>query len=476
MIKKIRPNWWWLLGAIGLVGLFFNWIFFYQSDLSLLQNLFDNSQWRVPNSTRIISDSQLYEWAGYELIQGEPIYNINPEVPPLAKYLYGVAIVAWGNPYLMSFIFYLASILFFYLLAWQVIKDQNQVWWATILFALMPSVYRQITHAMLDLPQLLALLIHAWAVLKLLKKIPQPWHKWLLLVVAGLSLGAFAATKIALYLPLIIMADVWVLGRSKKWSYLFLILPLSGVFYLATYTAFFVQGGSLWQWLGNQKWMLEFYRSSQVKAIPFLAVITMMSGWYQGWWGESWQWVEVWNLLWPISIAATLLIAYQDRLKSAALSYFYLTFGGLLLLNALIPFWPRYYLLMLPFGLLLAIKKWGKLKWLMWGSLVMLLIQLFLFTHPQPTNLIKFFNEKASYGYWDDAYQFLSPSDRAKMSRFEFVDYMKNKTQNGSDHLNLTLSDQQRVYPWQMKTTAVLESQPVNLVRAEGDWKIDLAF
>src|SRR5690349_2806181 len=96
-----------LLAVIVGVTLFFSrWVYLIPTDWAHLQDRFGNSQWRIPNSSRVISDSELYQVAGKELVEGEDPFLINPEVPPVAKYIYGFTGKMTGNAHWASLVLY----------------------------------------------------------------------------------------------------------------------------------------------------------------------------------------------------------------------------------------------------------------------------------------------------------------------------------------------------------------------------------
>ena len=86
-------------------------IFYYRYEPAYYENWFYTSQWNIPGSTRGIADGELYKFVGYRLTQGENPFNINFEVPPLGKYLYGLAETSIGNPYWVS-LFFLSGLSF----------------------------------------------------------------------------------------------------------------------------------------------------------------------------------------------------------------------------------------------------------------------------------------------------------------------------------------------------------------------------
>ncbi len=152
---KLNSQFFYFLGLILIVGIityFSRWIFFYKFDPVYWENAYYESQWNVPNSPRGIGDEGVYRYIGYRLVNNhENPFNVDYWVPPLGKYTYGLAAKYFSNPYLTSYIYYLGSILLFYLISSLVFSD-NRKWMAVYLFAANPAIADQITTTMLDLP------------------------------------------------------------------------------------------------------------------------------------------------------------------------------------------------------------------------------------------------------------------------------------------------------------------------------------
>ena len=123
-------------------------------DLVALENYYYASQWFTPGSRVIMSDNELYQWAGYQIFKGVPLFSINPEVPPLGKYFYGASIFLTGNPYWPSLFLFVLSVLVFYFWAKIFLQNQAKAKWATLFLAFSPLFYGEIARSMLDLPQL----------------------------------------------------------------------------------------------------------------------------------------------------------------------------------------------------------------------------------------------------------------------------------------------------------------------------------
>lgn len=80
-----------ILIFISLTFYYSRQIFFYKYEPEYYENWYYHSQWNIPNSVRGIGDGDLYKFVGYRLAFGENPFNINYEVPPFAKLLYGLA-------------------------------------------------------------------------------------------------------------------------------------------------------------------------------------------------------------------------------------------------------------------------------------------------------------------------------------------------------------------------------------------------
>ncbi len=98
-----------ILIFIFLTLYFSRQIFSYKYDPEYYENYYYHSQWNIPNSVRGIGDGDLYKFVGYKLASGENPFNINYEVPPFAKLLYGISEKYFANPYIVSLFFYFCS-------------------------------------------------------------------------------------------------------------------------------------------------------------------------------------------------------------------------------------------------------------------------------------------------------------------------------------------------------------------------------
>ena len=135
-----------------------------------LYTLYYHSQWVDPESKYGIGDDGLYQVAGHTLATKHEFFTINPEMPPLAKYLYGYSILFFGNGEAAALLFFCAALICFYFVAKQLIQNAILQITALIFFITDPLLFGQSFITLLDLPQLLFLLMHVLVLFALMNK------------------------------------------------------------------------------------------------------------------------------------------------------------------------------------------------------------------------------------------------------------------------------------------------------------------
>lgn len=483
-------TWLWLAIGLTIVGTLYFSSFAQPFDKAYLLDFYEKSQWKIPQSPRVMSDNELYQVAGMKLLAGESIFSINPEVPPLGKYIYGVSAQVFSTPYTASVVMYVLLLIATFKLSGEITKNKTAQLVMILLLASSPIVIDQVSRTMLDLPMTLFLTLHAWFILRLLKTnqdLGKPGFKsWGSLLGAGISLGAVAACKVPFFIPVILVADAVFMFRSQLRSLIFMT-GLSGLTYLGMFTAYFIQGNSLIDWLKAEKWMINFYTSGSTKHLPFFNLITIVTGWYKDWWGQSqWHWTNYWSPVWPAGLVAIIATLKKTRFKLQAHQYPAGLAMSLVAFQGLQPFWPRYFLLVLPFALVCCVPaiEWllrKKSPFILFGITLASLVYGVWFFRPSPNDVVYYFNEDWQQGDYQDVYNHLYQPD---FSREEFWTTLKQvdrslDIQNRSGTLTVG-----SVTVWQNQAEAkyyeVLEtklgpieiSQPVTLVRQGGRWQM----
>lgn len=418
-------------------------------DLAYLEDLYAHSQWSMPLSTRIMADGDLYQVAGDRLIKGASAFSINPEMPPVGKYLYGLGIAWWHNPYLISTGLYLTAILLFSAVSFKFLPNRQLSKIAILLFSLSPIVVSQISQTALDLPQLVFLLAHVLTILSL-NQTKRPSNYFILLGLSGVFLGLFAASKMPILVLPILLVDFLYFKKSKRIISVVLLALVTGIIYLASYTpTLLTQKMSLVDWLKNQLWMINFYKISKVENNPSYYLSAIFLGRFKGWWENSaWQQVQEWTILWLISILATIKLGFNNFFKkptSNEISYAVNLSMAFLFTWLLMPFWSRYFLLAIPFLIIGLVKLFADQQRLLSGLTIISLIWFLFYLLPNPKLLMDTVEEKFNASNYQDFYHFLvTDVDRAK-----FYSTLKELELNTlSESVSLKFTNRPKLNPW----------------------------
>lgn len=104
---------------------------------------YQKSQWVVSNSKNSIGDDGLYAYHGWALLQGGDPSLVNPEVPPLGKYLIGVTESVFSNNNVFGLWTSLLLLIAFYLLNLHVFRDKFLAFLPVFLFSFEPLFTQQ---------------------------------------------------------------------------------------------------------------------------------------------------------------------------------------------------------------------------------------------------------------------------------------------------------------------------------------------
>jgi hypothetical protein len=485
----------WQLTSFSLVVIFlsilsYRWVFFYRFDFSYMTDWYEHSQWTIPLSSRVMGDAELYQVSGFHLAHGEDPFQLNPEVPPAGKYLFGWSIMLFNNPYIASIVIYLLSILCFATVAQLILREKNLSAFAVALFTLSPLFFSQIGQVGLDVLQLVFLLLHL-AFLFLLFKKPAQKNRIIFVIFLTLScvsLGLFTATKIGVFTPLIFLVDSWYLWRKK---YLFLlagILSFSIASYMGTYAAYFFAHHSLIDWLRAQKWIIHFYISSHIRFIPFMIMASLFGGVFVNWW-DGMSVVKEWTLLWPLSLYVFARTVWQKKFWwSAEIStekkYVALLVAALVLMNCVIPFWPRYLIVVFPFLLLMIVQFSAGKKILQLSLLAMSCVFFLFYIFPQPNEMLMYAKTNLQQKTYAEAYNFLDEKTQAQTPRQMFIAQIQRaENQLQVSEKKVTIGHP-FVWPWQTEVRTSIQteyqtplgalrtSQPLILRKEHNQWRI----
>ncbi|PJE62650.1 hypothetical protein COU88_03835 [Candidatus Roizmanbacteria bacterium CG10_big_fil_rev_8_21_14_0_10_39_6] len=478
----------WIILCILLIGFAlyaFRNIYSNQYDNTYIQDLYDHSQWTMPINIRSIGDEKLYQFAGYIAVTTGKLFTINPESPPLAKYLYGVSIVLTNNAYLFTLPLFIITAFLVYLLALEITRNRKQSALTCLLFCSSPLAIAQIKFTMLDLPQLLTLLAHTYMMIRYGKT-----KRFQFALLSGIFFGAFMGIKIGFFGGAILLADIIYLNKKKALLHIIPLILISSITYAAIFLPYIIHEGIL-QWFRAEKWVLSFYLSSKAHAFPGLVFFSLFIGITKGWnANDTWRFIEYWTIVWPIMGVVFIqkiwkVFIYKSTVTHEYLYALYIT--ALLLLSFLVvPFFPRYLLLILPFILMFVssiIMQFSMpLKMLL---ATMILTHYILFLFPQPSVTIANVEKLWESGAYQDMYASLDKNTQRSINRVQFWRTGKNLEYDLQlISKDVVIGSLPFVLPWENKVSTgvsvhyvspigpITYNAPLTLLREQNVWKI----
>lgn len=313
-------------------------------DPKYYENLYNTSQWRVVDSKTVIGDDILYAYAAWEYINGRDPTTLNAELPPFGKYLIGFSEKLFQNQNVFALVSGIFALLAFYLLNMALFKDKLLAFIPVFLLSLEPLFYTNLRTALLDTLYLGLFCLVFYFLFK--KKF----------ILSAIILGLMAATKSsASTFITVIGASLFYFIITKQYinikRYLF-TLPITGVVFIIVYAQFFLSGHSFLEFLSVQKWVINFYTTGAKGSLTapwelfftgrfanWFGGQTIASEWHIGWLGA---------LLLLVPVVFLLFKKNLIKQKNPIILLVIWTIGYLIFLS-LIPLWPRYLLLVLPF-------------------------------------------------------------------------------------------------------------------------------
>ena len=357
-VKKTNLLIWLFIVCVSIFIFFVNKHHYLQPyDQQYWQERYDQSQWQLPLSKRIIGDDGLYLFVGNRLIHKADPSRLNPETPPLGKYLIGLSTVIFNNGAIISLFIYFLVLATFYWLINNIWAKKTKYRWRNLLLvigllAFDPLIVQQASQTALDLPQLLLLLTYLGLLVRIEKKRPKV-NLFITTALLGIVLGLFSATKLPIISPFLVLTSLVYLYKIKKLPYFVNFILFALTAYLISYLGYFLSHHTLLDWLKFQKWVLNFYQTSQVGTNFGSAFTFFISGRYRSLFETNWLTAETWTASWPIIFLVCSIFLIKNRrqlsLMAGANKIIVIFAYVILLIFCLLPFFPRYLTLVIPF-------------------------------------------------------------------------------------------------------------------------------
>jgi hypothetical protein len=291
-----------------------------------------------------VSDSFLYSYVGYKYANGTDPTLLNPEHPPLAKYIIGSSIYLFGNEHMIGIGLALVTLLLVAAISYQLYGSLLHASFALLVTSVFPLFTDQIIHGpQLELYQLFFFLEVIHFLLMWVKK-----KNFLFIAGAGIFFGMLLSTKTVL--PFFLLFAVWLMiSFWGQWKIIGVVIGLGIITFIGTYYQYFVLGGTLRGLLGVQKYIVIYYGNSHIPLFEFAGNYLRLI--FTGSW-KFWDSIRTissyaeWNLLWPIIFIEGMI---RLRIRWSTNSYSRMIIVFIVLYNVfvfIVPVFPRYLLLL----------------------------------------------------------------------------------------------------------------------------------
>ncbi len=417
-----------ILIFVSLTFYYSRQVFSYRYEPEYYENWYYHSQWNIPNSIRGIGDGDLYKFVGYRLAFGENPFNINYEVPPFAKLLYGLAERFVSNPYVLSIVLYLASFFVLYLISKIFFKKKlTPILLTLLLFGSSPFVSTQVRETMLDLPLMFFFLLHLLYFLQYLES-----NKFKKLILAGIFLGIATGCKIGVYSPLIFLIGItFILTNKTQKIKNFLAYSVSTFTgYCLSFISYFIQHPNPIPWIKlHQKPFFFYLGQSNSQIDHFNQLKGILFNQYHGFWaGAQPGTLGDWSPMLAVGLILLIsLIIFSIKKKQRLplyLCFFSLSF---IVINCFLPFFPRYLMPIIPTFCLLITICLQKKPLLIYLLILLNLPFYYLSIIKQPyqgtiESTVRFINTRD----YRELYRAISPQQRKSIDEEYFINSYEN--------------------------------------------------
>lgn len=262
-----------------------------------------------------VPDEVLYAFNGGALITGVSPILVNPEVPPVGKYLIGISAVVFNNENIIIVISAVVSLFILFLLGKQVFSSSLVALIPLALVSSEPIFLNQLIYTpLLDIIHLQFLLLTLYFFNCSFK---HKKHTVLFFLLSSLSLGLFIATKFfavgvtivaACFVVLVLRRDMY---RLKRFI---LTFPLAVFILFFSYIRVLIIGYPFNKFLGIQKWVL-WYNQGHVRSLFSMWPLLLLNKWYASWNHGRVLSDSQWRITWPIITICSLSLIVTEFYK-----------------------------------------------------------------------------------------------------------------------------------------------------------------
>lgn len=466
-------------------------VFLSTYDAEYWKDRYEHSRYSIPISDRGIGDDELYAYGGYAAVNGVDPVKIVFDKPALGIFIIGVFIKVFNNSAIYGIVVGFGLIVSFYLLSKRLFKNKKLAFISTAIILFSPIMFSHFYVTLLDTLQLLFLFLNLIFFYDsvILKK-----NKKAFILVSALMLGLLSQIKIPYFLPVILLMELGLLIFQKQFRLVsfYLLGLLMSLF--TSYFIYFTYGYNIIDFFRIQKYILNFYLSSRLEAHYEALWKFIGTGFFPDVVSrvplkiDEWSYVLLFFTIFGV-IFSTLAIFSKLEIYWKGIAIYILSS---LIFFTIIPFYPRYILMVYPFIVIITIKYFYNYLPKKVFNFFIIIICLYLimnsliFLNSTPQyNLNKF---ESNFGnlYFQDLYQeSLVFSDQLLMNRDVFYSKIFNLMQDAKVHsveiveINNNISRFDKEGSILAKFTyntyflgPIVEYKEIKLKKVNNEWKI----
>ncbi|MDP2585771.1 MAG: glycosyltransferase family 39 protein [Candidatus Levybacteria bacterium] len=277
----------------------------YSKIYNYLESSYYSSQYVKKENPGIMPDDTFEAFVGGALLRGVNPIHIVHEHPPLGRYIIAFSILLFDNARTIIPPLLALSLVACFLIAKTVIKNSLLALIPVVIFSNDPLFISKLQYSpLLEAIQLPFILLSLYFFIKGIQN--KKSFRW------------FAAAS--LMVGFVISIRFWILGMTlfcamflyfiikkrfnKQFFHFVISTPISLIVLFASYTKTILDGYSLWQIMGIQKYLFYYHQSKFGNSFTFWDLI-LFNRWHT-WWGDrSITHDGTWFIAWPIAMFST---------------------------------------------------------------------------------------------------------------------------------------------------------------------------
>jgi len=333
----------------------------YSKIYNYLESSYYSSQYVQKKNPGIMPDQTFEAFVGGAFLRGVNPIHIVHEHPPLGRYIIAFSILLFDNASTLILPLLALSLITCFLIAKIVIKNSLLALVPVAIFSNDPLFISKLLYSpLLESIQLPFILLSLYFFIRGIKD--EKSFRWF--VVTSLMVGFVISIRFfilgmtlfcAMFLYFIIKKRF-----NKQFIYFVISTPISLIVLFASYTKTILDGYSLWQIMGVQKYIFYYHQTKLENSFSFWDLI-FFNRWHT-WWGDrSVIHDDTWFIAWPIAMFSTFSFLIASFVKiihmneaEKFLSIWVLVYCGLLSIGNsttryFLPLVPVLYILMASF-------------------------------------------------------------------------------------------------------------------------------